>query len=93
MVVSGDNENCLFLWEDNTGQIQNANLLNYQEQMVYLDQLKIYLRDKNFQSALKYSFQKNLKSHFFNVINDWMCFCNNKSDVIYNFDFESDKKD
>ena len=91
-IISGDNDNCLFLWDDNTDLMDKEQIFRVQENIIVLDKLKIFINENKFGEALRYCFEKNLSRKFFEVVNKWINFSNNKSEIIYNVDLEINKK-
>ena len=90
-VISGDNDNCLFLWNDNTDDLDKGNIFRVQENIIVLDKLKLLINDNKFDKAMRYAFAKNLNRKFFEVVSKWLNFNNNKSEIIYNIDLEISK--
>lgn len=86
LIFSGDNNNGLILWEDCSLEENAANLIQIQENITMLEQLKILDEQKNFDEALILSFDKNMMVTFFETIMKWRAHFFNSSQLIYSFE-------
>ena len=70
-ILSGDNNSTLFLWKDNTQEIEVKNLADRQRRKVIHDEIEMKIKESNFEEAIEICFSREMNSWFFKTIERW----------------------
>ena len=82
-VISGDNDNKLILWTDNTEELISNEIGFKQDQLALREELRLLWDSNKFLEAVKLSFEKGLNESFFNSLNSLYVSLNAGSKIIY----------
>lgn len=70
LVLTGDNDNGLYLWEDDSTETRNDNISKVLEERLFLENIDQMMHDNKFEEAALKAFENARYSTFFRIISE-----------------------